>query len=210
MKTYTLEPMKQLIDLNGDITNFSLTFTATSKDGTEFDALVVDQTTLDNNNQLEYKKAKKGSISGNIVSNSDIYQNFYLILKSSTKCDCDVEIKIKEVPVKIAEKLEPPTKNNLLSEQFTLSNNSSTVNWKIAIPIIAICVILLVLFFYNKNKSPPPIISTENIKNVLTEELPLPTPAVNDSPQINLSMDMNTDLNLNQDLMDRLNNLKVT
>ncbi len=91
--------MKQLIDLNGDITNFELTFTATSKDGSVFDILIVDQTMLDSNQPLEYKKAN-GTMSGNIVSDKGVYQNFFLILKSDTNCDCEVMIDIKEIEPK--------------------------------------------------------------------------------------------------------------
>ena len=96
-KTYTLGPMKQLIDLNGDITNFDLTFTVTSQDGSPFELLVVDQTTLDSNPSLEYKNAE-GTMSGNIVSDKGVYQNYFLILKSDTENKCDVTIEIEKIP----------------------------------------------------------------------------------------------------------------
>lgn len=101
-KTYSLTPMKQLIDLNGDITNFDLTFTATTKDGSPFDLLVVDQTTLDSNPSLEYKKAQ-GTISGNIISDKGVYQNYFLLIKSETPCECDVSIDLKEIPQRKSE-----------------------------------------------------------------------------------------------------------
>ena len=54
-KIYTLGKIKQLIDLNGDSTNFDLSFKVTCADDTHFHVLVVDQETLDNNQELEYK-----------------------------------------------------------------------------------------------------------------------------------------------------------
>ena len=56
--TYTLTPQNQLIDLNGDLVNFDLTFSAISKDGTPFKALVIDQVTLDTNPELQHNIAE--------------------------------------------------------------------------------------------------------------------------------------------------------
>ena len=67
-KTYFVNPIKQEIDLNGDVTDFNLTFTATSKNGEVFDLVVADKSTKDTNPNLEYKKVTEGTISGNIVS----------------------------------------------------------------------------------------------------------------------------------------------
>ena len=97
MTTYNLDNHKQLIDLNGDTVNFDITFTVTaSEENASFDVLVVDQTTLDNNPSLEYKKAK-GIISGNLISDKNVYQNYFLILKADTPCNVTVEIDKKEI-----------------------------------------------------------------------------------------------------------------
>ena len=47
--TIVATPRQQLVDLNGDTTNFDLTFNAASSDGSDFDVVVVDQATLDSN-----------------------------------------------------------------------------------------------------------------------------------------------------------------
>ena len=96
-KTYTLGKIKQLIDLNGDSTNFNLSFKVSCKDNTPFNLLVVDQTTLDNSPKLDYKESK-GTISGNIVADKNIFQNYFLILKSDTPCEVDVELMKNELP----------------------------------------------------------------------------------------------------------------
>jgi len=62
-KTYTLGKIKQLIDLNGDSTNFNLNFKVTAMDSSQpFNILVVDQTTLDNTPELNYKEVTKGQL----------------------------------------------------------------------------------------------------------------------------------------------------
>lgn len=96
---YTLNKTKQLIDLNGDSTNFRLNFRATSKDGKPFFALVADQTTLDTNPSLEYKEVKTGEISGEVSSLKNIFQNFFLVLKADDLVECTVQINKEELPI---------------------------------------------------------------------------------------------------------------
>ncbi|MBT7706846.1 hypothetical protein HN747_05375 [archaeon] len=96
VQTYTLGTVKQLIDLNGDTVNFDITFKATAKNGEQFDAIVVDQDTLDTTPDIEYKKAD-GSISGNIVSDKNVYQNYFLVVRADPPCECVVEISKREI-----------------------------------------------------------------------------------------------------------------
>ena len=90
-QTHNLGKIKKLIDLNGDSINFDLSFTVTCKDDTPFNALVVDQSTLDNGQELVYKEVKK-TITGNILADKNVYQNYFLILKSDSPCDIELEI----------------------------------------------------------------------------------------------------------------------
>ena len=96
-QTHTLGKIKKLIDLNGDSINFELSFTVTCKDDTLFNVLVIDQLTLDNGQDLVYKECKK-TISGNIVSDKNFYQNYFLILKSEIPCEVEIEIVKKNLP----------------------------------------------------------------------------------------------------------------
>jgi hypothetical protein len=95
--TITCNQIKQLIDLNGDMTNFELNFKAMSEGNEPFDVLVVDQDTLDSNPDLPYKRADTGSISGSITADKNEYQNYFLILKSEKPCNVTCEININEV-----------------------------------------------------------------------------------------------------------------
>ena len=141
--------MKQLVDLNGDTTNFDLTFSVTSKDKALFDVIVVDQTTLDSNPSLDYKHVTNGSISGNIVSDKGVYQNYFLMLKADTPCQCEVITEIKEIPVKPMtpdEFSDPGSKEKLLQPK-----NTSMVNWTTMLIFAAVVgAVLYYLFVYSK------------------------------------------------------------
>jgi hypothetical protein len=138
-KTYSVGKIKQLIDLNGESTNFDAHFRIVSKNKEPFEILVVDQTTLDNNPNLEYKKAD-GEISGNIVHDKNVYQNYFIILKADQPCECEVEITKKELPK------TPDMPVQKLPAQTKKSNN--TFSWINIIIIVGGVVIVGIVFYY--------------------------------------------------------------
>ena len=158
-KVYKLNKIQQLVDLNGDATNFRVKFTAKTQNPTdEFEVLVLNQTQLDSDevNSLEYKKVK-GSISGNIVSDKSIYQNFFLALRGENDKEVMVDLDFEELP-----------ENKELSDQKNMVEQSSenTVNTVKSVGIVTLLlkykfILLLLLlvgagvvyyfFFYKKN-----------------------------------------------------------
>ena len=145
VKTLSLTNGKQLLDLNGSSVNFDLTFSAKSVDNSPFDAIVVDQATLDSNVNLDFQRATDGIISANIVSDKNVYQNYYLCLKSDKPCQVEVVIDKKEINAN----LPPPQSPLPLSSQspsslphLRLPTKPSNTNWM----IIGIVIILLSLF----------------------------------------------------------------
>ena len=182
-KVYTTSNVQQLIDLNEDLTNFKLKFTLSSKNGEEFAMVIADQHTIDNSpNDLEFKRVKN-TISGTIVSDKDVFQNHFLILKSAGEKPAEVEVVInkKEIPPNPESKqemeeevehernmraeIEREEKEALLQlqreekmkEQFTkkINNNSTWVDIKLII-VILIC-ILVGIFIYNVVSNKPGI-----------------------------------------------------
>jgi len=123
----TLENRHQLIDLNKEYVNFDITFECRAVDATkDFEIIVVNQeqlNTIDLTN-LTMKRTKGGYISGNIVADEDKYQNYFLILRSSTEepVDVDLEIKIRIIEPKQTEpqQIPPP-----LAEQPTPDFNDT-------------------------------------------------------------------------------------
>ena len=139
-KILSLTGGKHLIDLNGTSTNFDLTFTATSPENSDFHALVIDQKTLDTvpHDSLEFKKAS-GSISGNIVSDKNTYQNYFLCLKSDKPCQVEVVINKKEIQPK-PPPLPPPQQVNAIAPRVKHVEPPSSTNWKLILIIIVIII----------------------------------------------------------------------
>jgi hypothetical protein len=148
--SHTIGKIKQLVDLNGDTTNFDLSFTVTCRDDTPFNLLVVDQSTLDNTPELTYKEVN-GTISGNIVADKNIYQNYFLILKSDKTCIVDVERTLKVLP-RTPDSVELTNNNPPSHEMFTNGSSEST-NWK-KIGLIAFIIIsgICILWWLYKQK----------------------------------------------------------
>ena len=102
---------KRLIDLNKSYTNFKLTFNVVSENQDEFFLAVIDQKSLDEvaDSDIEYKVVN-GSLSGSVVSDKNIYQNYFLILKSENPMNVTVQVDIEELPKTIPQR--PPMSNN--------------------------------------------------------------------------------------------------
>jgi hypothetical protein len=181
--------VKQLVDLNGSSVNFDVNFTVSSKDKKPFQVLVVDQTTLDNNPSLEYKMVVEGQISGNVRNDKNVYQNHFLVLRSDTPCECDVEIIKMELP-KMA---QPPIEQLVQLKPDT--------DWK-RITLVAIAVILggyvLYTFFYKKD------VKVEIPK--FTFMSPVPSPLASRSASRSTSLDISLDVS---PLAARLKNLNI-
>ena len=149
-KTYTVTNIKQLVDINGDITNFKADFSVKSLNNGTFDLLVIDQTTLDSGQNPEYKKVK-GHISGSVSSDTNTYQNYFIILKADKPCDCEVVIDVVEVqPFSISENVEkfvPKTQQyKRVSNQDLHEDTGVSRKWKIILFVFFVIAVLVYLF----------------------------------------------------------------
>ena len=138
----TLSSQRQLVDLNQQSTNFELTFNATSLENKEFYILVADQTTLDNEDNLEFKKVS-GNISGNITADKNVYQNYFLCLKSDNPCVVKINVEKTEI--------EPNIEDDIRENQETV--NKPFFNMKtilIVVSVIAVLCLLYYFFYYKK------------------------------------------------------------
>jgi hypothetical protein len=145
IKTLSLTNGKQLLDLNGSSVNFDLTFSAKSLDNSPFDAIVVDQATLDSNVNLDFQRATDGIISANIVSDKNVYQNYYLCLKSDKPCQVEVVIDKKEINANLPSPQSPlPLSSQSPSSlpHLRLPAKPSNTNWM----LIGIIIIIFSLF----------------------------------------------------------------
>ena len=171
-KHILINNIKTLVDLNEDDMYFDIDFKVTSKKGEPFIISVVDQNTLDNQEDLEYKEVEDGFISGNIKNNKNIYQNYFLCLRSmsDSEIECDVEI-IRKTPPK------PIDNDNLESEQLNQEGSSYNhynnknfynciVEWKWYIfYTFLILIFLYFLYYYNNNKIKNSLNNTKSVTN---------------------------------------------
>lgn len=174
---YTVNSMKKLVDLNGDMINFITNFTAKSTNNEEFDCLVVDQNTLDNDSELQYKKVP-GIITGTVSSDKNIYQNYYLILRSKEPCTVDVTLETQHLDDIISQNREiqpilPPQQMTQQKELLPLQeqDNGLFKNWKTIVAIASICVVVYFVLIKNNNptttqsqsQSQSPSLSSSNL-----------------------------------------------
>lgn len=175
----TLSTVKQLIDLNGSSTNFDLTFTARSLDNSDFYALVVDQRTLDSDIPLQFKLAK-GSISANIVTDKNVYQNHFLCLKSDKPTQVEVIIDKKEIQPQLPPQPNPYSQSNAQRQNPSLRSPVSQpkTNWTLIIMVLtlgAAGAFAYYHFFYNKKNTKESTIINSQIMSI-PEPMSIPTP----------------------------------
>ena len=99
-KTYNINSIQQLIDLNEDSKNFKLNFHCKSHgENDEYHILVLNQSQLDSQdaNELPYKHVVR-EISGDVTADKSVYQNYFLCIKSDKQCMVDITINKEELP----------------------------------------------------------------------------------------------------------------
>jgi hypothetical protein len=164
MTTYSIGKTNKLIDLNGDKTNFMCSFRCESENGDDFLVAVADQTTLDNEDTLNYSQSKNGVISKTFTSDNNIYQNHFLALKADSPCDLTVHIDLKELPKKMPSE-EEVRKLEMIKRQFDREQEQeaevapppteSKYNWTriFLFCLVGIGLVSVVYYLYNKNKN---------------------------------------------------------
>lgn len=106
--TLELSSRHQLVDLNKKLVNFKLDFNVVSLNDKDFEAVVIHQTDInkhDNLDTIEMKTAPK-KISGNIIADNNVYENYFLILRSNEPQNVEIKTMIQEIEPRIEENLE--------------------------------------------------------------------------------------------------------
>lgn len=98
-RRYRVNSRAQLIDLNRESTNFRLTFECVSEDGKPYRMCVTNQEELDSKDlgDLPMKEVSSGFISGNIVADKNVYQNYFIVLRADEECDVRVTIDLEPI-----------------------------------------------------------------------------------------------------------------
>jgi hypothetical protein len=169
-KIHNIGKIKQLIDLNGDSTNFNLKFTASCKNKIPFNLLVVDQATLDNTEELVYKTVND-TITGTIVADKNFYQNYFLILKSDDPCEVEVEFEKTDLPIthdSVVDQIpqsqsqsqpQPQQQQPQQQQKKLLLEPEPSIPWTkvLLIGVVVVAGIALLYYFYKRDKPGPPL-----------------------------------------------------
>lgn len=164
-ESYSISKIKKLIDLNNDMTNFKLTFRVTSLENLPFHALIVDQSTLDNKGQNEMEfKTVEGSLSGEVVADKNVYQNYFMILASETPQAVEVEITKERLPDYIEKK-----EDTVSTDVKTDENIMSSINVKYI--FIGIVIAILIYVLYQRQSDGKSALPKSSLKQSLLQKL---------------------------------------
>lgn len=176
---YSISSIKQLIDLNGSRVNFHLTFQVKSVTNEPFDALVVTQEMLDSNSPLNYQRAE-GEISGQIKNDNNVYNSYFLCVKSDKTMEIEVTVNITDVPPVVTQPIPtnadmihprtprpPPQRDNFEdgddvivrtggNGMTAISNNDFWIRLAI---VFACCTVIGFTVYYIYKKQPEPTTS---------------------------------------------------
>ena len=207
-KTYKVNQIKQLIELNGSLTNFSADFIIESKDFKPFKALIISETDLNSGNPIVYQEVKDGKINGNITNDKGIYESYFILLKSDVPNECQVTINVKEVPlnsdiVQYQEELDDKKRlqfdkhkkqqeDEYFKSKKNRGKNNSKINWIFILGLVVLVCVGIWFLIKKKNKKPiientaslSPINVVKNIETMV--ELPSIPILENSLPKVEL------------------------
>ena len=171
--TYNLTSIKQLVNLNEDKVNFDLQFKIDAQNNSdEFYAIVVTQEILDSGNELDYQKAT-GSLSGNILSDQNVYQNYLLLLKSDEPIEVVVTIQIRDINPQEQTTIKPiqqPIQQQQQQQQpiqRSTKQPNKKKNWLwIFFAVIIVILFLIVAWMIYKSVKIQDEMTTKNLDNI--------------------------------------------
>lgn len=90
--------VKQLVDLNKQLTNFKCQFHVESENKQPFEMIVINQRLLDKQEDIEFINVEDGVNSGEFVMDKNIYDNWFLVLRSKQPVKVFVKIDTEPLP----------------------------------------------------------------------------------------------------------------
>lgn len=141
---YNIGDRHVLVDLNKDLTNFKLTFECISQPQNEYQICVTNQNELDTKqmSELVMKDVVGGTMSGNIVADSNIYENYFLVLRSNANSEVVVVVDLE--PIEAA--------TTLTQEPAAAANNDThktiVFDWKRIVMVVLLLLIMIALIYY--------------------------------------------------------------
>lgn len=146
---YRATARHQLIDLNKDNTNFQLRFECRAiEPSSVFQICVTNQEELDTKDMADMplKDVTDGEISGNILADTNEYQNYFLVLRADKECDVVVTIDLESIPYVEREPSETPSYSS--TEPHSWMTSASRQYWKNMLVYACIALLLLATAAY--------------------------------------------------------------
>ena len=176
--TIDLTSRHQLIDLNKKLVNFKIDFEVTSAEKKEFDAVVLNQTTINNYDALDKIEMKRapGHISGTIIADNNKYENYFIILKSEEPHSVEVITTVEEIPPKESTVDNNVGFNDVVKSGVTFNEEDIPFYKTRGCWFLLIVAIALVLYYFRDNLFPrktvvtvPPPPTTQSPYRATTE-----------------------------------------
>lgn len=144
IQTYDISKIKKLIDINNDMVNFKTSFRARRIGDAPFSILVVDQNTLDSTDpqELQYKEVDD-ELTGEILADKNVYQNYFIILKSKVPTKVEIELQTEQLPDNISAKSNKET--TTVSKPIKKQHQAFTFKMDYLLYLIILGVILFFL-----------------------------------------------------------------
>lgn len=142
-KNYKVNSRQQLIDLNGPLTNFEVSYFIKPKESIQI--ALVNQTILDSGVSIDFQTTDK-EISNTFREDSGQYQNHFLLIKADSPTTVVVDITRKEIPERMTESKPLPVAQQYHSQphQSYLQVQVPMEPWKKA--LIGLVVVSIIYF----------------------------------------------------------------
>lgn len=143
--TLELSSRHQLVDLNKKLVNFKLDFNVVSLNDKEFEAIVIHQSDINKHDSLDTIQMKTAPkrISGDIIADNNVYENYFLILRSNEPQNVEIKTFIQEI--------EPRIQENLEMQQEDVKSEKAVPFYKTRGCWALIAIALILLGFYLKD-----------------------------------------------------------
>lgn len=201
-QNYNINKKNTLIDLNGELVNFTAQYNIKSTTNKPFYYSIIDETSLEASDPQFMESSPEGIVSGNFTYNEDNHKVFYLILKNkeATNNSCDVSLNVTPVNSKAEiQKVQEQYNNHL--ENKKKEGGLSTLQIILIIAVACIASYFIYTSFIQKKPAKKitesPFVERNNDPQATPRELkppsnnffnnksrPLPSPSVKFSERL--------------------------
>jgi len=147
ISSYTLGQVMQLVDLNEGLVNFAAEFTVKSRGGEPFYLVVATQSAIDGG-ELRYQDVRGGEITASVKKDTNIPENYFLVLKADQTTEVDITIRKGVIAPKQLPKPAAPTPTPLPPKVIKKKRNWFTI----AVVVVAVVAVGFAVYWFMLRK----------------------------------------------------------